>query len=264
MNPFYFNSTFPMVKKKTVKTKKHKFSKEDDIKLENLVAKYGSRWSVISKEFKGRTPRQCRDRWNHYLDPKTDHSEWTKEEDQQLISCYRRCGNHWSLIAENFPKRTSVSIRNRCCKLFKLNDKNRFNYPQFSYLKTQVLMPAADLNSEQLLNQISNMTENFGLPNDKMIQNLFCDDFVKNDDLKIFNNIEKPFSQESQIGQAIQTNQPKMITKSLNCEQNGQNLKNFDKKFEDLSEKLELNCKFSDDNNSKKLLPPIDSLPFPY
>lgn len=155
MNPLYFPSNFPKMKR-AIKTRKNKFSKEDDIKLEGLVKIHGSKWSVISKEFKGRTARQCRDRWNHYLDPETDHSEWTKEEDQTLMSYYLKCGNHWSLIATYFPKRTSVSIRNRCCKLFKLNDKNRYPCTQYLFNNNPYIMQT--LPNDEYLTEFKNNT----------------------------------------------------------------------------------------------------------
>lgn len=123
----------PPNRKKVIK--KHKFSDEDDLKLIGLVKKHGSHsWSLISKEFEGRNARQCRDRWKHYLDPETDHSDWKEEEDELLKKLYAKYGNKWSLIATNFPKRTNVSVRNRCWKLFHLNNSNHYsNFPYLTY-----------------------------------------------------------------------------------------------------------------------------------
>lgn len=103
------------------RTHKKKFSAEEDAKLEELYNKYGFQWTKISENFEGRNPRQCRDRWNHYLSPTIDNSNWSKEEDDKLMELYAKFGNHWSLISKNFEKRTCVSVRNRCCKLAKNN-----------------------------------------------------------------------------------------------------------------------------------------------
>ena len=98
--------------------KRMKFSPEEDAKLTMLVAQYGTRaWNYISSQFSNRTPRQCRDRWNHYLSPTTNTMEWTPQEDTLLHELLTKYGKQWSLIATNFEGRTGVSIRNRCCKL---------------------------------------------------------------------------------------------------------------------------------------------------
>lgn len=65
----------------------------------------------------GRSPRQCRDRWNHYLAPQTNTTKWTLEEDQVIIKMVKKIGKQWSKIASLFPGRTGIAVRNRCCKL---------------------------------------------------------------------------------------------------------------------------------------------------
>lgn len=48
--------------------KRKKFTKEEDVHLKDLVNKYGSNnWTKISNEMKGRSQRQCRERWVFYL-----------------------------------------------------------------------------------------------------------------------------------------------------------------------------------------------------
>lgn len=112
------------------KYKKLKFSPDEDSKLKSLVSNYGTKsWTIISNELKGRTPRQCRDRWKHYLCPETNLTEWTKEEDSILISHFSSFGNHWAKIASFFPGRTSVSVRNRCCRLLKQINKQQSASP---------------------------------------------------------------------------------------------------------------------------------------
>lgn len=98
--------------------KRIKFQESEDQKLVNLVHQYGIKcWSFISSQMPGRTPRQCRDRWNHYLAPHTNISKWTVEEDQIIIKMVKKIGKQWSRIASLFPGRTGIAVRNRCCKL---------------------------------------------------------------------------------------------------------------------------------------------------
>lgn len=121
----YHQRQFSMIAQKPrAKTHKKKFTAEDDDKLRRLIKQYGFQWTKISKEFQSRNARQCRDRWNHYLSPNVDNSGWTQEEDDFLLSCFRQYGNKWSGIAQYFDKRTSVNIRNRCCKILKKNNIN--------------------------------------------------------------------------------------------------------------------------------------------
>ncbi len=52
------------------KTVKSKFTPEEDARLQELVAQFGSdNWTVIAQNMDGRTPRQCRERWTYYLTP---------------------------------------------------------------------------------------------------------------------------------------------------------------------------------------------------
>ncbi|OHS98544.1 r2r3-MYB transcription factor [Tritrichomonas foetus] len=98
--------------------KRVKFLESEDQQLIKLVAQYGPKcWSYIAAQMPGRTPRQCRDRWNHYLAPQTNTSKWTLEEDRMIIKMVKEIGKQWSKIASMFPGRTGIAVRNRCCKL---------------------------------------------------------------------------------------------------------------------------------------------------
>jgi hypothetical protein len=70
---------------------------------------------------KNRTPRQCRNRWFNYLDPKISHSPWTLEEDQLLLESFQQYGNKWSKISSHFQNRNQVSVRNRFRRIFSIN-----------------------------------------------------------------------------------------------------------------------------------------------
>lgn len=91
------------------------FSKAEDDKLRRLVEKSGKRpnWKSISAAMKTRSPRQCRERYRNYLNPNIEHSEWTKEEDQIILSQFDLLGHQWKKISGFLPGRTGNSIRNR-------------------------------------------------------------------------------------------------------------------------------------------------------
>jgi hypothetical protein len=53
---------------------KTKFTPEEDGTLTHLVTHYGtSNWKGIASLMGTRNARQCRERWNNYLDPKLRH-----------------------------------------------------------------------------------------------------------------------------------------------------------------------------------------------
>ena len=90
------------------------FTKEEDDKIKELVNIFGTKnWTTIASFIKGRTAKQCRDRYSNYLTPGFFNGEWTKEEDELLIKLYNENGSKWSIIQNYLPKRSSNSIKNR-------------------------------------------------------------------------------------------------------------------------------------------------------
>lgn len=93
---------------------KMKFSKTDDLKLRELVEKYGQEdWIKISTEMGDKNPRQCRDRWVSYLNPSINRDPWTYEEDELLIQTVEEIGTKWVKISALFPGRTDAQCKNR-------------------------------------------------------------------------------------------------------------------------------------------------------
>ncbi|KAH0789841.1 Myb-like DNA-binding domain containing protein [Histomonas meleagridis] len=102
------------------KNHRNQFTPTEDVLLKLIISQIGtSNWQAVAQRIGNRTARQCRDRWNHYLSPYTNLSEWTPEEDAILLENYKLLGPKWGKIASFFPGRTDVSTRNRCCKLLR-------------------------------------------------------------------------------------------------------------------------------------------------
>jgi hypothetical protein len=93
---------------------KRPFAPAEDALLTELVAQLGDRaWGEIEARMPNRSARQCRERWNLYLNPAIANEHWTPDEDLMLMRLYAAVGPKWTLIAHNFPKRTPNNVKNR-------------------------------------------------------------------------------------------------------------------------------------------------------
>ncbi|EAX95242.1 Myb-like DNA-binding domain containing protein [Trichomonas vaginalis G3] len=108
-----YSSSEDLFPRKSSSKKRHSFSAEEDAQLATFVKKHGEKnWNYIASKLPGRTARQVRERWVNYLSPHVSHAEWTKEEDELLEKLMSQYGTKWAKIAEYFPKRTDVLLKN--------------------------------------------------------------------------------------------------------------------------------------------------------
>lgn len=93
---------------------KKKFTPEEDSKIIQLVGdeKYPC-WHFISQQIPGKTARQCRERYQHYLSPSISNAPWTEEENQLLETLQQQYGNNWAKITEYFKGRTNTYLKNK-------------------------------------------------------------------------------------------------------------------------------------------------------
>lgn len=90
------------------------WSFEEDEALRKAVS--GSQpilWDDVAKQVKGRTPKQCRERWLYRLHPELKKTPFEKWEDELIYEQKKKIGNRWTQIAMQLPGRTSCSVKNR-------------------------------------------------------------------------------------------------------------------------------------------------------
>ena len=119
---------------------KSKFTPEEDKKLLQLVQNSTDvDWSYIASQLPNRNPRQCRERWQNYLNPDLKAQIWTEEEDRLILERYNEMGPHWNAIGRTFVGRSGNAVRNRYLVLMRhqkkqkrtLKDYENLDFPEF-------------------------------------------------------------------------------------------------------------------------------------
>lgn len=85
--------------------------------LKAAITKYGlNQWDRISSLLINKTPKQCKNRWFFWLNPRIKKDRWTYEEDERLIYLSYIFVSQWSTIGK-FLGRTAESCAIRFEKL---------------------------------------------------------------------------------------------------------------------------------------------------
>jgi hypothetical protein len=118
--------------------RRDKFLPEEDLELRRLVEKHGtSSWDAVARDLPGRNPRQCRERWKHYLSGERIKAPWTCDEDRILFEKMQTIGPKWTRLATFFPGRTDIEVKSHWMQRFAshsnlhIPNRNRLAQPMF-------------------------------------------------------------------------------------------------------------------------------------
>ena len=97
------------------------WSQSEDQMLIELIHKRKQRWGqiarIINKEVHSglevRSGKQCKERWNNYLNPEINRNPWKSQQDAEILSLYQQHGQKWSVIAKSIGNRTEGAVKNR-------------------------------------------------------------------------------------------------------------------------------------------------------
>jgi len=95
-------------------TCKKKWTHQEDLSLDLAVRRLGTdSWRHVAILVRGRSSKQCRERWLAHFAPEIAHDDWTPEEDLTLVERQRELGNQWVRIKTFLPRRSLVAVKNR-------------------------------------------------------------------------------------------------------------------------------------------------------
>lgn len=86
---------------------------EDEI-LKAAVMKYGKQqWARVASLLNRKSAKQCKARWNEWLDPSIKKIEWSREEDEKLLHLAKLMPAQWKTIGPLVGGRTAVQCQER-------------------------------------------------------------------------------------------------------------------------------------------------------
>ncbi len=176
------------IKKIELKNKVRTFTRQDDLKIIELVEIYGLNWVAIANNFPGFKAEALEERYYNKLDPKLKRTKFTEEEDEKIINLYLKFGNNWKEISNYFEDRNANMIKNRFYSFLKKKRNIQTYANSSSYLSDKDLSSASIVSSNSVNNDNDLLKD---INNDIKFEfnNLNFDDFNNNDN----NNNSNPF-----------------------------------------------------------------------
>ncbi|KAF3484371.1 transcriptional activator [Arthroderma uncinatum] len=105
--------------------RKGAWTSEEDAYLRDAVRIEGKSWMRVAQHVPQRTADQCAKRWQHFLDPTLDRSEWTADENERLLRAVQQHGRRWLDIRNQYlPLRSPNALKNQYSILLRRHEKS--------------------------------------------------------------------------------------------------------------------------------------------
>ena len=172
--------------------RRQKFTQEEDQKLIELVNEHGtSNWVLIASLMENRNPRQCRERWKHYLSVRETRKEpFSPEEDRAISEKFYELGPKWTKIASFLPGRSDIDIKCRFMNFIRLK-YNITGVRHSPIRKCNIFLPGQnseqvhavstvqlDLNQEVIVSESLEHKQKSDLSNFELPHQIFEDDYI--------------------------------------------------------------------------------------
>ena len=77
---------------------RHTWNEEENDLLKRVIQKYGTNnWTLVAAEIRGRSAKQCHDRWN-IINPNMKKGKWSEEEDHIILKSFEILGKQWTKV----------------------------------------------------------------------------------------------------------------------------------------------------------------------
>lgn len=96
---------------------------EDQMILKWREKRPDAPWSEIALKLKGKTAKQCNDRYNKHLKASRNDEPWSVSEDRLLEQLVEEHGHSWVIVSKLLGTRSNIETKNRWSVLQRMKSK---------------------------------------------------------------------------------------------------------------------------------------------